>query len=333
MSSRIRHTLSDVAALAGVSRSTVDRVINGRETVHPATRDRVEAALASLNYKVRFRDVAHRAMPQSIAVLLSEGSNPFFAELWRGLRSAAETLPPSVAVRFSGFDPYSPDTLVRSLAALPPEVDCVITVGVDDQHVTRQIDSLVLRGVRVVTLVSDVPSSRRAAFVGQDNFAAGRTAGRLMLHMVGHRPGRLAVLVGHLRFRHLLDRKSGFEQFVGLNSEAHRVVFNEPYGTDPAQVLRALEPLLAGSEPLVGLYLCGGGQPGLFEAMRAMQCDVRIIAHEIHDFTRAALFDERIDIVLAHDLDMLAERVFAAASPSVAPPDPIPIAIHVKESL
>ncbi|MEH3158659.1 MAG: LacI family DNA-binding transcriptional regulator [Sphingomonas taxi] len=43
-------TISDVARLAGVSPMTVSRVINGENNVRPVTRERVEAAIAQLNY-------------------------------------------------------------------------------------------------------------------------------------------------------------------------------------------------------------------------------------------------------------------------------------------
>ena len=44
-------TSKDVAALAGVSQSTVSFVINGKSTVAPATRKRVEDAMRKLNYR------------------------------------------------------------------------------------------------------------------------------------------------------------------------------------------------------------------------------------------------------------------------------------------
>lgn len=43
-------TVSDVAELAGVSAMTVSRVINGELTVRPRTREKVQAAIATLNY-------------------------------------------------------------------------------------------------------------------------------------------------------------------------------------------------------------------------------------------------------------------------------------------
>ncbi|WP_417934696.1 LacI family DNA-binding transcriptional regulator, partial [Enterobacter cloacae complex sp.6700816] len=43
-------TIADVAQLAGVSPMTVSRVINGEQNVRPGTREKVQAAVAELNY-------------------------------------------------------------------------------------------------------------------------------------------------------------------------------------------------------------------------------------------------------------------------------------------
>ena len=44
-------TIDDVAALAGVSRKTVSRVLNREPKVRPATRERIERAIAELRYQ------------------------------------------------------------------------------------------------------------------------------------------------------------------------------------------------------------------------------------------------------------------------------------------
>jgi LacI family transcriptional regulator len=49
-----RVTIDDVAELAGVSIKTVSRVANGERNVRPSTRERVERAIAELNYRPNF---------------------------------------------------------------------------------------------------------------------------------------------------------------------------------------------------------------------------------------------------------------------------------------
>ena len=87
-------TLEQVAALAGVSRATVSRVVNGSPRVSPAVRAQVERAVAKLGY------VPNRAARSlvtrrgdSVALVVSEPharffSEPFFAGMVRGVSAA-----------------------------------------------------------------------------------------------------------------------------------------------------------------------------------------------------------------------------------------------------
>jgi DNA-binding LacI/PurR family transcriptional regulator len=91
-------TLEQVAALAGVSRATVSRVVNGSSKVSPAVRAQVERAVAKLGYvpnRAARSLVTRRA--DSVALVVSEPharffSEPFFAGMVRGVSAAlAET--------------------------------------------------------------------------------------------------------------------------------------------------------------------------------------------------------------------------------------------------
>jgi hypothetical protein len=84
-------TLEQVAALAGVSRATVSRVVNGSPGVSPVVRSQVERAVAKLGYvpnRAARSLVTRRA--DSVALVVSEPharffSEPFFAGMVRGV--------------------------------------------------------------------------------------------------------------------------------------------------------------------------------------------------------------------------------------------------------
>ncbi|MFN8562829.1 MAG: LacI family DNA-binding transcriptional regulator [Anaerolineae bacterium] len=83
-------TLNDVAKRAGVSPMTVSRVINNSGYIHKKTRERVEQAIAELGYvpnalarSLRFKQT------KTLALLISDITNPFFTTLARGVEDAA----------------------------------------------------------------------------------------------------------------------------------------------------------------------------------------------------------------------------------------------------
>ncbi|HEY2437154.1 MAG TPA: LacI family DNA-binding transcriptional regulator, partial [Solirubrobacteraceae bacterium] len=83
--SQHRATLRDVAARAGVAASTVSRALSHPQRVHPATRERIAQAVREADYRASHRrhegtSVAHG----SIALLIPDIANPFYAEITRG---------------------------------------------------------------------------------------------------------------------------------------------------------------------------------------------------------------------------------------------------------
>ena len=81
-------TIYDVAKQAGVSTATVSRVINQTSFVTKETRERVEEAIAYLGYvpSATARKLS-AGRSTSIALLISNLSNPFSAEVAEGVRS------------------------------------------------------------------------------------------------------------------------------------------------------------------------------------------------------------------------------------------------------
>ncbi|MDI6101103.1 LacI family DNA-binding transcriptional regulator [Actinoplanes sp. NEAU-A12] len=84
-------TLADVARLAGVSPATVSRVINdSAKKVNEELRERVLAAVAQLHYvpNAHAQNVA-RPRKSAVGVIVHDVSDPYFAEITRGLQRQA----------------------------------------------------------------------------------------------------------------------------------------------------------------------------------------------------------------------------------------------------
>jgi len=82
-------TIKQIASLAGVSRGTVDRVLNNRGGVNPETELRIREMLTSLNYSPSKagQNLAIKKKNLKFGYVISgkSGSNPFFNEVEKGL--------------------------------------------------------------------------------------------------------------------------------------------------------------------------------------------------------------------------------------------------------
>ena len=106
MERRKHATIADVAREARVPSSTVSRVFNGHAKVRPSTRARIDAAIASLQYRpnVSARSLAS-ARTWTLGVLLPDMANLMHAEFLRGVQEVAQGLGYSVIVCDGRLDP------------------------------------------------------------------------------------------------------------------------------------------------------------------------------------------------------------------------------------
>ncbi|WP_421580419.1 LacI family DNA-binding transcriptional regulator [Shinella sp. M31] len=300
----MRPTVHDIAAEAGVSLATVDRVLNDRPGVRGVTKAKVEAAIASLGY---VRDVAAANLAKSrvypLVFILPEGDNPFMrgleAEVRRaGLHSAIERTLLSIVT----VPAFNAAALANAIdAAVAEGVSGIAAVAVDAPEVFASIDRAREAGVPVVTLVSDLAGSARDHFIGVDNIAAGRTAGSLMGRFLGHRPGPVAVLAGSMRVRDHGERLEGFLTAMSAMPDARAILPVLEGQDDPDLSFKLIADCLAAVPDLAGIYNLGAGNRGLLKALAARGTDLCVIVHELTGETRGALESGVIDAVLNQD--------------------------------
>jgi DNA-binding LacI/PurR family transcriptional regulator len=83
-------TILDVAKLAGVSKTTVSRVINENGPVNESTRLKIKEAMKMLNYTPNyFAQGMRTSKTKSIGILVPDYTNPFYSELFKGIEEVA----------------------------------------------------------------------------------------------------------------------------------------------------------------------------------------------------------------------------------------------------
>lgn len=109
--------LADVAEQAGVSVSTVSRVINRPDMVDPDTRSQVEAVLSKMDYRPSrvARRLKNRGKAQILGVIIPDIQNPFYSEIVRGIEDVAYQRDYAVILCNSEEDPEREDFYLNVL--------------------------------------------------------------------------------------------------------------------------------------------------------------------------------------------------------------------------
>lgn len=300
-----RRTLEDVARAAGVSLATADRALNGRSGVREQTRRKIEDAARRLSYRPdRAAAALARGQRWRFCFVLPVGDNVFMAQLAQAVRDTVAWMAEERAdIELVRVDVFDGPVLARELARLGPGHDGFAIVALDHPAVREAIDALVAAGRYVVTLVSDVPTSRRHHYVGLANFAAGRTAGTLLGRFVGARMGTAGVIAGSLALRDHAERLAGFVQALGEVAPHLDVAPTREGRDDRERTQEATEGLLAAFPDLVGLYVIGAGKRGAVAALeRAGRLrDIVFVGHELTPDTRRFLLSGTMDAVINQD--------------------------------
>lgn len=203
-------TIVDVARRAGVSVATASRVLSGSSYgVSPELRARVLAAARELNYipNAHARALV-RASTALVGVIVHDVSDPYFAEITRGIQRVATEARRLVTVCNSYRDPERELEYVRTLAAQRVEALVLAGTGLDDLEYSRrlaqELEAFGATGGRVVFISRHhVPGDA----VLPDNFGGARAMGQVLIEM-GHR--RIGVITGPELATTTRDRFDGF---------------------------------------------------------------------------------------------------------------------------
>lgn len=300
-----RATVHDVAAEAKVSLATVDRVLNQRPGVKASTIERVHDAIEKIGF-TRDQHAANLAKRREYRVcfLLPPADSAFMQQLRVEVeRNISIERQQRTFIKVRDILPFSGISLVEALDAISAEeFTGVVFIATDAPQVKQAIKRLAGRGVIPITLVSDIPSSARAHFVGIDNTAAGRTAASLLGRFVSP-PGKVAVIAGSMLLRDHVDRRLGFEQVLRAEFPEIQLIPTMQTNDDHAISETIVDDLLEQHPDLMGIYNIGAAKQGLLTSLKRHQCaaKVRIVAHDLTDDSKEALRDGTFDAIIHQD--------------------------------
>jgi DNA-binding LacI/PurR family transcriptional regulator len=203
---RSRPTIKDVAALVGVSRQTVSRVINDKGEVHPETRARVLAAIEQLGYRP---SAAARSMVAgrtcTLGCISPSLTDYTFAHIIDSAQAEARRLGYFI---LTGSAPDQRDVEPLLEEMLHRQVDGILVLNPRADERYRHFLPLVEQGMAVVYL-NNTPRGEPVASVHCDDHDGGYRA-TSHLTALGHRS--IATIVGPANEEAALDRFEGYRQ-------------------------------------------------------------------------------------------------------------------------
>lgn len=290
-------TLDQIAEAAGVSLSTVDRVINRRGGVSPAKEASVLEWASRLNVdRVLFRGY----MPVlRVAVLMQSPKNPFYSDLRNAFTDTGAAMS---ELRISCFVHYlnlaNIKATIKQLHDIADGYDALIVVCPDDPDLSdalRQISG----SKPLVTLVTDIPTSGRLAYVGPDNRQMGRAAGELMGRFTRMK-GDLLIVLGMQNITGHEEREMGFRSVIRERFPHCHISASLESGENQTRAGELVRRALQENKRICGIYNISSGNTNIAQTLRQMGLETQmvLITHELTPARKRMLRDGIIDAII-----------------------------------
>ncbi|MCM1027609.1 MAG: LacI family DNA-binding transcriptional regulator [Roseburia sp.] len=295
-------TIKEIAALAGVSRGTVDRVLNHRGSVNPATAKRIEKIARDLDYRPNVAGLVLAAQKRKLrlGVILFSPENPFYIDVLAGVNEKAEELAGyncTVLIRQISFGVEEQLKAIDELEA--EEVNGIALAPYNDERVRRRINQLFARGIPVVTLNTDIENSKRIAYVGSNYTRSGATAAGL-LHLITHGQVNVGIVTGSSNILCHTERIVGFTETLRPYSDTIHITDIIEVHDDEIESYEKTAALLRRHPEINALYFTAGGVYGGCRSVKALglQGKIRIVAYDMVPTTKELVEKGTISAVI-----------------------------------
>ena len=295
-------TIKEIADLAGVSRGTVDRVLNKRGSVNPETEARIMEIVDKLGYKPNRAGMTLAAQKKrfKFGVVMFGVGNPFFDDVIKGFKEREDELAgyncTVITKRISAFGVRDQIDSINTL--VEEGVNGLAISPQNDPLISAKIDDLFEKGIPTVTFNTDLPESKRIAYVGSNYFQCGQTAAGLMNLMAGS-DLNIGIISGNSKILCHTERIAGFYSCLDEYQKLHVVDFFE-HDDDDFKSYDLTSKMLAKHPEINALFFAAAGTYGGCKAVMAAgrEKTTKIVTFDKIDTTSEMLKNHVIDATI-----------------------------------
>ena len=284
-----KYTIKDIAALAGVSKGTVDRVLHKRGKVSETALIKVNKVLDEIDYQPNpmAKNLRINKIFKLFVLIPNVGKDSF----WLPCKGAIQEFEDAykgfgIKVENYFFDPASTDSFMktaREMIALKPDAILTVPLFAKEAHIiVKECDEA---GIKVSIFNNFIDSPHVHNFIGQDLYKSGRVAANL-LHMLlkkGH-IGIIHIDEESRNATHLQEKEKGFRSYFSeLLLNDYQISTLSISHKDPVKFKSTLLQFLDQNENLEAMFVTISKSHLVADAIKDREQKQLIVGYDLVD--------------------------------------------------
>lgn len=334
-------TLKEIANIAGVSRGTVDRVLNNRGSVNPETARKVREIVRALDYHPNKAGTTLAAQKKRyrIGVILFGENHPFFDEVVDGVNQKAAQLADYGVTTIMRRVDYNAQAQLDAIDALVADgIHGLMLAPYNDDRIRQRIDALTTQQIPVITVNTDIEGSSRLAYVGSDYYEGGRIAAGLFALMT-EGPMHLGIVTGSEGILCHTERIRGLRSVLEESYSRIQITDTIENHDDEIMSYNVTSDLLTRHPEINALFFVAGGVYGGCRAVRESGRPIKIVSFDEVPTTLELVRSGVIQATISQQphkqgsrsLNLLFEYLTSGSLPTE--PDPVEHSILIRENI
>ena len=213
-----KHTIKDIAKMAGVSKGTVDRVLHKRGKVSPLALEKVNEVLNVINYEPNLiaRNLKNNKVYHICILLPDPKIDPYWLPCLKGIKEAAQEFKAyNLLIETFYFNPEKTKSFLSiNETIIEKSPDAVLLAPLFHKETLDAIKKYESLNIIVNTFNNQVESAAVKNFVGQDLYRSGRVAAKLLNTILDK--GHIAIIHIDETYKnaiHMQEKERGFKSF------------------------------------------------------------------------------------------------------------------------
>lgn len=299
-------TIQQIADIAGVSRGTVDRVLNKRGRVKPEVAERIQKIAEEIGYVHKKKGIIDKKKHIKIGVIIQLSKSSFISEIQRGIEAAKKVLSTTgielIIKEIETVNEYEQKKCIDELVNCG--VSGIALMPVESDIIRNTINDLVEnKNIPVVTFNSDIIGTKRSCFVGLDNRKSGKTAAGLMAMLTGG-TGKVLIITGVFSNNVNNQRVDGFVEVIKESFNNIELIGVQCSFDDDLEVEKIVLNAIENFDDLKGIFVVSSGQVGVKTAFKKLKIKERpyVIIYDSTIKNENLLKDNFVDFLIDQEL-------------------------------